>query len=96
MNTHFRYYDSNMKPNERIQFDIWANDEISDYFQNEKRNIAKIEIPELYDNSEPKASNFTYLECNQKLNCMTCGHDMHNCMGHFVHNPLLKDGSTRK
>jgi DNA-directed RNA polymerase II subunit RPB1 len=86
-----QWYDSSYSKIQRIDFDILGNDEI-------KRMSALgdgpgIEIPELYDNSEPRKGGINdprLGSCSKDTNCPTCGLETTYCVGHFGHINLAE------
>lgn len=80
-------YDENIRPIDRIEFSVWGNEEIKNYSALGKDNPG-IEIPDLYDNMEPKKGGLIDTRLgvtNNNLECATCGLDTIYCVGHFGH-----------
>lgn len=91
-------YDENIRPIDNIEFGVWSNDSIKDNSALDKNSLG-VELPELYDNSEPKFGGLIDTRLGVSLlniNCATCGFDSENCIGHFGHidlaEPVYHDG----
>lgn len=91
-------YDENIRPIDSIEFGVWGNDSIKDNSALDKNSLG-VELPELYDNSEPKFGGLIDTRLGVSLlniNCATCGFDSENCIGHFGHidlaEPVYHDG----
>ena len=85
-------YDENIRPIDRIEFNIWRNEEIKKISALGK-DSSGIEIPELYDNMEPKRGGLIDTRLGvvgSTLECATCGFDAKNCIGHFGHIDLAE------
>lgn len=92
MDVNVQLYDENIRPIDRIEFNVWGNEEI-------KRSSALgkdssgIEIADLYDNMEPKRGGLIDTRLGiigNNLECATCGLDSTNCIGHFGHIDLAE------
>ena len=80
-------YDDKIRELDRIDFDIYGNREVrnSSVFGKDSQGI---DIPDLYDNMEPKKGGLIDARLgttNNSLDCATCGMDTTNCVGHFGH-----------
>lgn len=92
MNTNLQLYDENIRPIKRVEFDIWGNDEILRVSALGKDSLG-INIPDLYDNMEPKRGGLIDTRLGPTTNgieCATCGLDSTNCIGHFGHIDLAE------
>lgn len=91
MNTNLQLYDEKVRPIDRIEFDIWDNEEILRASALGKDSLG-INIPDLYDNMEPKRGGLidTRLGGTSSIVCSTCGLDSTNCIGHFGHIDLAE------
>jgi DNA-directed RNA polymerase II subunit RPB1 len=77
---------------EKIQFGIFGNREVKNYSA-VKKDTFGINLPESYDNFEPKKGGLVDLRlgsCDIHLNCTTCGLDSIKCPGHFGHTELAE------
>ena len=77
---------------EKIQFAILSNDQIKNYSAVRKDTFG-INLPEGYDNYEPKKGGLVDLRlgtCDPHMNCTTCGLDSISCPGHFGHTDLAE------
>lgn len=80
-------YDESIRPIERIEFNILGNDEIV-RISALKSEPNGIEIPDLYDNMEPKRGGLVDTRMgpvDSYLDCATCGLNSTFCVGHFGH-----------
>ena len=85
-------YDETIRPIDRIEFGVWGNDEIREVSALDKNTVG-IELPDLYDNMEPKYGGLIDTRLGVSLlniNCATCGFDSLNCIGHFGHIELAE------
>lgn len=85
-------HDEKIKPIERIEFNIFGNQEIKANSALGKDSIG-IHIADLYDNAEPKMGGLidTRLgSTNNNIECTTCGLDSDNCVGHCGHIELAE------
>lgn len=92
MDTSIHLYDEKIRPIESIEFNIWDNDEIRRVSALGKDSTG-IEIPDLYDNLEPKRGGLIDLRLGptvSSLECATCGLDSTHCIGHFGHIELAE------
>jgi DNA-directed RNA polymerase beta' subunit len=90
MDTSTYSHDEDIRPIDRIEFSILGNDEIIKISAFGKDSMG-IEIPDLYDNLEPKRGGLIDTRLgpsDNHLNCGTCGLDVKNCNGHFGHITL--------
>ena len=77
---------------EKIQFGIFGNSDVKNYSA-VKKDTFGINLPESYDNFEPKKGGLVDLRlgtCDIHLNCTTCGLDSIKCPGHFGHTELAE------
>lgn len=91
MDNNFQY-DSNVRPIDRVEFGILGNDIIKRISAFGKDSPG-LEIPDLYDNLEPKKGGLIDTRMgvtNNSLVCATCGFDSDNCIGHFGHIDLAE------
>lgn len=92
MDTSIQIYDEKIRPIESIEFNIWDNDEIRRVSALGKDSTG-IEIPDLYDNMEPKRGGLIDMRLgvtSNSLECATCGLDSTHCVGHFGHIELAE------
>ncbi len=85
-------YDETIRPIDKIVFCVWGNDEIRNISCLGKDSMG-IELPDLYDNMEPKYGGLIDTRLGVSLlniNCATCGFDSTNCVGHFGHIELAE------
>lgn len=85
-------YDEKIRPIRSIEFNILGNDEIKRITALGKDSTG-IEIPDLYDNMEPKRGGLIDTRLGTTINsleCATCGFDSANCIGHFGHIDLAE------
>lgn len=85
-------YDENIRPIQSIEFNILGNEEIK-RISALGRDSTGIEIPDLYDNMEPKRGGLIDTRLGTTINsleCATCGFDSTNCIGHFGHIDLAE------
>jgi DNA-directed RNA polymerase II subunit RPB1 len=90
MSDNLELYDDKIRSIESIEFNIWGNEEIRRVSALGKDNYG-IEIPDLYDNMEPKRGGLIDTRLgvtSNSLECSTCGFDSKNCIGHFGHIEL--------
>ena len=89
MNTILDFYDGYVSQIDRVEFDIWGSSEIKAI--STIGNAAGIDIPDLYDNSEPKKGGLIDPRLGTIGNdseCVTCGLSTIYCPGHFGHIDL--------
>ena len=92
MNRNLQLYDENIRPIKKIEFDVWGNNEILRYSALGKDSLG-INIPDLYDNMEPKRGGLIDQRLGPSSNsseCATCGLDPESCEGHFGHIELAE------
>ena len=85
-----KFYSEKIKQIDRIEFCIWSNDNVKKYSA-VKNDPFGINIPDSYDNYEPKKGGLVDLRlgtCDVYLNCTTCGLNSLDCPGHFGHTEL--------
>lgn len=85
-------YDRNIKPIERIDFDVLSNEEIKNRSAFGRDNPG-VEFPDLYENNEPRKGGLAdprlgTIDIN--TNCATCGFDTNFCPGHSGHMDLTE------
>ena len=73
---------------ESIKFGLLSQDEILNMSVFKEDNINGLDIPESYENGEPKKGGLDdrrmgVISHNDR--CDTCGEDIHTCPGHFGH-----------
>ena len=86
------FYDETIRPIDKIEFCVWGNDEIRNISSLGKDSLG-IELPDLYDNMEPKYGGLIDTRLGVSLlniNCATCGYDSTHCVGHFGHIELAE------
>ena len=92
MDTSIQLYDEKIRPIESIEFNIWPNEEILRGSALGKDSLG-IEIPDLYENMEPKRGGLidTRLGGSSTTSeCSTCGLSAETCIGHFGHITLAE------
>ena len=85
-------YDEDIRPIDSIEFNILGNLEILEISALGKDSIG-IDIPDLYDNMEPKRGGLIDTRLGTTDNnttCATCGLDSTDCVGHFGHIVLAE------
>ncbi len=85
-------YDDKIREINRIDFTVFGNEEIKRRSVFGKDSIG-IDIPELYDNMEPKQGGLIDARLgttNNSIDCATCGLNTINCEGHFGHITLAE------
>jgi DNA-directed RNA polymerase II subunit RPB1 len=92
MSMNSKYYGEDIKPISSLEFDIYTNDMIK---KNSavKNDTYGINVPDSYDNYEPKKGGLVDLRlgsCDIYLNCTTCGLNSLECPGHFGHTELAE------
>ena len=84
-------YDDKIKPIDRIELSIFGNEEVLKYSAL-GRNSQGIELPELYENQEPKIGGLIDPRLGPSPDghnfCATCGFNSTECVGHFGHITL--------
>jgi DNA-directed RNA polymerase II subunit RPB1 len=84
-------YDDTYNQIECIDFDIWGNDQIKR--SSVLGNGPGIEVPDLYDNGEPKKWGLIDPRLGPSSHesyCAECGLDVEGCVGHFGHIDLAE------
>ena len=92
MSINSKFYKDNIKNISQVAFSIFSNDEIKKYSA-VKRDPFGINVPDSYDNYEPKKGGLVDLRlgtCDIYLNCTTCGLNSMDCPGHFGHTELAE------
>ena len=85
-----KFYDEDVKNITRIDFSYLSNTEIKKYSA-VKNDPFGINVPDSYDNYEPKKGGLVDLRlgtCDIYLPCTTCGLNSVECPGHFGHTEL--------
>lgn len=83
-------YDENIRPINKIEFAIWSGSEIKNGSALGKDSIG-VNIPDLYDNMEPKKNGLIdtrFGTSDHNMDCDTCGLKSIYCVGHFGHIDL--------
>jgi DNA-directed RNA polymerase II subunit RPB1 len=92
MSINSKYYGENIKNIKEIKFGIYTNDMVLRYSA-VKDDPFGINVPDSYDNYEPKKGGLVDLRlgtCDPYLNCTTCGLNSLECNGHFGHTVLAE------
>ncbi|AYV78683.1 MAG: DNA-directed RNA polymerase subunit alpha [Edafosvirus sp.] len=93
MDTEIYSYDNDrILPIDRIEFAIFGNDEIKRGSALGRDSVG-IDIPDLYDNLEPKRGGLIDPRLgttDNHIDCATCGLNTTNCVGHFGHIDLAE------
>ena len=90
MESYVYLYDDRIKPIWSIEFSMWDNEEIINYSALGKDTVG-IDIPDLYDNMEPKQGGLIDPRLgvtDNYIDCATCGLNSIYCPGHFGHIDL--------
>lgn len=85
-------YDENIRPIDHIKFCIFSNEEIKKSSALGKDTVG-IDIPDLYDNTEPKKGGLIDTRLgttDPHIECSTCGLNSNYCVGHFGHIDLAE------
>ncbi len=85
MDTEIYTYDERIKIPEGIELHILGNDEIKRISALGKNSIG-IDIPDLYDNTEPKKGGLIDTRMgvtDNHIDCATCGLNSTYCIGHM-------------
>jgi len=85
-------YDEAVRPIDHIDFSILGNTEIENISALGKDTIG-IDIPDLYDNMEPKRGGLIDTRMgttDSNIDCSTCGLNSTYCVGHFGHIRLAE------
>jgi DNA-directed RNA polymerase II subunit RPB1 len=92
MSHNSKYYNENIKNIIGVEFDILTNEQVKK-ISAVKNEPFGINIPESYDNYEPKKGGLVDLRmgtCDIYLPCTTCGLNTLDCPGHFGHTELAE------
>lgn len=84
-------YNDRIKPIDKIEFSVFGNDEVKRSSALGK-DTSGIDIPDLYDNMEPKRGGLIDTRLgviDRSLDCGTCGLNSTYCVGHFGHIELV-------
>jgi DNA-directed RNA polymerase II subunit RPB1 len=87
-----KFYHEDVKNIEEINFTLYTNDMVKKYSA-VRGDPFGINVPEAYDNYEPKKGGLVDLRlgtCDIYLNCTTCGQNSIDCEGHFGHTELAE------
>jgi DNA-directed RNA polymerase II subunit RPB1 len=85
-------YDEEIRPIDKIEFSIWDNADIKKISALGKNTVG-IDIPDLYDNMEPKRGGLIDTRLgvtDSNIDCATCGLNSLYCNGHFGHIELAE------
>lgn len=85
-------YDDKIKPIDKVEFSIFPNEE-KKRISAVKEDPNGIDIPELYDNVEPKRGGLIDPRLGSSgpdTDCATCGLNSSKCVGHFGHITLAE------
>lgn len=85
-------YDEEIRPVDRIEFSVLGNEEVLRMSALDKDGVG-IDIPDLYDNMEPKPGGLIDTRMgtsDNNIDCTTCGLGLTDCIGHFGHIVLAK------
>lgn len=80
-------YNENIRPIDHIEFNVLGNDEVKRISALGKDTMG-IDIPDLYDNMEPKRGGLIDPRMgttDSNVDCATCGLNSTDCIGHFGH-----------
>ena len=83
-------YDEKIKPIDSIEFSIWGNQEVKNTSALGRDSVG-LNIPDLYDNMEPKKGGLIDTRMGvieNHIDCATCGLNTNFCVGHFGHIDL--------
>lgn len=92
MSLNSKYYTEDINKIVKVDFSILTNKDVKTYSAVSKDPFG-INIPESYDNYEPKKGGLVDLRlgtCDPYLNCTTCGLSTNECPGHFGHTELAE------
>ena len=92
MSLNSKYYTEDINKVVGVDFSILTNKDVKKYSAVSKDPFG-INIPESYDNYEPKKGGLVDLRlgtCDPYLNCTTCGLNTNECPGHFGHTELAE------
>ncbi len=90
MSLNSKYYTEDINKIQSVDFTILTNKDVKRYSAVSKDPFG-INVPESYDNYEPKKGGLVDLRlgtCDPYLNCTTCGLNTNECPGHFGHTEL--------
>ena len=90
MSLNSKYYTEDINKIQSVDFTILTNKDVKRYSAVSKDPFG-INVPESYDNYEPKKGGLVDLRlgtCDPYLNCTTCGLNTNDCPGHFGHTEL--------
>jgi len=90
MSLNTKYYTEDVNTVINVDFSVLTNKDVKKYSAVSKDPFG-INIPESYDNYEPKKGGLVDLRlgsCDPYLNCTTCGLNTNDCPGHFGHTEL--------
>ena len=92
MSLNSKYYTEDINKIQSVDFTILTNKDVKRYSAVSKDPFG-INVPESYDNYEPKKGGLVDLRlgtCDPYLNCTTCGLNTNECPGHFGHTELAE------
>jgi DNA-directed RNA polymerase II subunit RPB1 len=92
MEFNMQMYDEKIRPVNNIEFNILKNEEIKKFSALGKDSIG-VDIPDLYDNMEPKRGGLIDPRLgvtNNTQECQTCGLNSIECVGHWGHIDLVE------
>lgn len=92
MDAELQVYDDRVREIEKVEFGILDNNEVLSMSALGKDTYG-IDIPDLYDNMEPKRGGLVDTRLgptNNYIDCSTCGLNSTYCVGHFGHIRLEK------
>lgn len=92
MDTEVYVYDDKIRPIDKVEFSILGNEEIK-RISALRDDPNGIDIPELYDNADPKRGGLIDPRLgavNNEIDCATCGLNSTKCNGHFGHIALAE------
>ena len=84
-------FDEDINHIKQIQFSVFSNDIITDY-SSVNKDVNGINLPESYENSEPKRGGLVDTRLgitDYNLLCAYCGLGAKDCPGHFGHTKLV-------
>ncbi len=92
MDSNIYLYDEDVKPIDHIDFSILGNDVVKKMSCFGKDSVG-VDIPDLYDNMEPKRGGLIDTRMgttDNYIDCATCGLNATYCIGHFGHIDLAE------
>lgn len=92
MDAELQVYDDKIREIDRVEFSILGNEQVKQ-MSVLGQNSRGIDIPDLYDNMEPKRGGLVDTRLgptNNYIDCSTCGLNSTYCVGHFGHITLEK------